>query len=184
MTQPKSPGSLIQRTTSQEESVSSLLHNYLSPIHDSEDAPSSWEAFHNSYWGKGLDFLQEKMLVERGENPVEDPTLPDLFPPTCSVLSPHPILAAAWALSSRKVLVRSEYYEAEEAALSANEEGKDVFIVTGQPGIGPSLSLPISHKISSLIRKVPIPPLAPRVSSGAQTPHRPPDQQGLCNLFS
>jgi len=175
MTQPKSPEPLIRCTTSQEDSISSLLDNYLTPTHDADLASFSWEAFKNSYWGKGLDSLKEEDPVERGENPVEDPTLPDLFPPTRSVLSPHRILKSAWSLSSRKVFVRSEYYVAEEAAISANEKGKDVFIVTGQRGIGPSPPPPISHKIRRLIRKVRIPPLGSRASSGAQTPRRPPD---------
>ena len=137
MMQPESPNPLTQHATSQEDSISSLLHNYLSPICDYDMAPSSWEAFKNSYWGKGLDSLEEKELVERGENPVEDLTLPDPFPLTHSVLSPHCILNDVWCLSSRKVLVRSEYYDTEKAAISSDEEGKGVFVVTGQPGIGP-----------------------------------------------
>jgi len=138
MTQPKSLESLIQHTFSQGELIGLLLHNYLCPFCDSEPAPFSWEfeVFKNSYWGKGLESLQEEELVERDDNPIEDPTLPDPLPSTRFVMSPW-ILAAAWGLSSRKVLVRSEYHKAEEAALLTNEEGKGVFIVTGQHGIGP-----------------------------------------------
>jgi len=147
MTQPRYSKPLIRRTTPQEDSINSLLHDYLSPVRDADMAPCSWEALRNSYWGKGLDSLEEEELVDRGENPVKDPTLPDLFPPTRSVLSPHRILSVVWWLVSQKVLVRSEYYEAEAAALSASEEGKGVFIVTGQRKIGPPLSLPIHHKI-------------------------------------
>jgi len=65
--------------------------------------------------------------------------------PFCLFTASSPVPGAY--VSSQKVFVRSEYYDVEEAALSADEECKDVFIVTGQPGIGPRLSFPISRKI-------------------------------------
>ena len=41
-----------------------------------------------------------------------------------------------WDLGTKRVLVRSEYEEAERAALLANAWTRDVFFVTGHPGIG------------------------------------------------
>jgi len=89
MTQPNSSKPLMRRTTSQEDSISSLLHDYLSPIRDYDLAPCSWEALKNLYWGKGLDSLEEEELVERGEN--QGPHTPRSVPsyPFRFVSSPH-----------------------------------------------------------------------------------------------
>ena len=48
--------------------------------------------------------------------------------------------SAFWDLDSPWVLVRSEYEEAERAALSANARNDAALVVTGQPGIGTPLS--------------------------------------------
>ncbi len=49
-------------------------------------------------------------------------------------------LPDVWDLQSEKILVRSEYEEAEQAALKANEGNYNAFLVGGQAGIGLPLS--------------------------------------------
>lgn len=46
-----------------------------------------------------------------------------------------------WNLDGQHILVCSGYEEAEQAALLTNTEGRDLFLVTGQPGVGTPLSL-------------------------------------------
>jgi len=53
-----------------------------------------------------------------------------------AIFTPFPTPSLLPASSVR--LLRSEYYEVEQAAISANDHGKDIFVVTGHPGIGSS----------------------------------------------
>ena len=104
-----------------------------------------WEEFRESLWGIGLESLQQEELVKRDDDPVDDyHILPDSLPPTRSVLTPPETLRKFWKLYSRRILVRPEYHETEQAALLANQNNRHVFAVTGQPGIGarPFLSIP------------------------------------------
>ena len=138
MVQHGSPESLTQHTLCQGGLISLLLRTRPHLLRLTEPAPLTWSTIKDSHWGVGLEALQEVEDVERGENPVKDHTPP----PTRSVVTPSRMLFALWNPLCQKVLVRDEYYKAEGAALSANEEGEDVFVVTGQPGIGLSLPLP------------------------------------------
>jgi hypothetical protein len=96
----------------------------------------------------GLEGLEKLEPVERDDKPVDDDHIfPDRLPPTRSVLIPPETLPKVWGLSSQRILVRSEYHEAERAALLANETDKRVFAVTGQPGIGTPLLLSIPCRI-------------------------------------
>jgi hypothetical protein len=98
---------------------------------------SSWVEFRDSVWKKGLADLQAREPFERGDDPVEDSqTLPDIVPTTRLVTNIPSILSHSVNLREQRVLVRSEYEEAEQAALLAFEEHIDAFAVTGQPGIG------------------------------------------------
>ena len=86
--------------------------------------------------------------TDRYHNRLTNPVMSDSPPITRSTLTvPEPILRE-WASKSRKILVRSEYEETEEAANSAHDQGKDAFVVAGQPGIG----VPPSHSIIRRIR--------------------------------
>ena len=81
----------------------------------------------------------EKELVERDEEPIEDDHVsPSSLAPTRCVMEASEDLCDAWRLDARKILIRPEYYETEQAAPSTNESGKDIFMVAGQPGIGSS----------------------------------------------
>ena len=61
-------------------------------------------------------------------------------PPTQPVVKFPETLPDAWSFDSLHALVRSEYMEAEAAALAANARGNDAFLVAGQSGIGSPLS--------------------------------------------
>ena len=92
------------------------------------DSEEGWATFRDSLWGKGLASLEDKQPlfgVDHSTRPVIE--IPKTFP--------HIHL-----LDSPKILVRSEYEETEQAALLSNADNVDAFIVTGQPGIGQSLS--------------------------------------------
>lgn len=62
-------------------------------------------------------------------------------------------LPEAWDLPNGRILVRSEYHEAERAALSANDVGTSVFMVTGNPEIDLFPSRSDTRSAQSLIRK-------------------------------
>ena len=100
----------------------------------------AWKEFKKSVWKKGLGALQVQEPVERDDDPVggrygyiED----DAVPATNLVTTIPDTLPDVWHSASKRILVRSDYLEAEQAALSASESGKEVFVATGQPGIGP-----------------------------------------------
>jgi len=78
-----------------------------------------WAEFRHSLWGKGLSHLRDPIYTT-GQSVVQGPQ----------------VIPQALGLPGRKILVRSEYEQAEQAILSANENGRDAFIVSGNPGIG------------------------------------------------
>jgi len=113
-----------------------------------------WKDFRDSLWGKGLELSQGLEDVQRGLNPVENVALPErhmvaTFPVAVpsywgrlqtSYVTADMGTGAGASTNARKIMVRSEYEEAERAAVSSSEV-HDVFAVCGQPGIGlfPSL---------------------------------------------
>ena len=136
---------LVKHIPAQRDAVNRLLKNHKSLLRGDL---ADWSRFKESVWGMNLGDFQEEQLVERGDDPVKDAyTLPNSLPYTHSVLTPPKTLPRAWNLRSGRILVRSEYYEAERAALLTNGKGMDAFVVTGQPGIGPSQSLCIACRI-------------------------------------
>ena len=56
-------------------------------------------------------------------------------------------LLKSLAPKSKWILVRSEYSEAEQAAVLSGKTGFGAFVVSGQHGIGTSPSLSIAHRI-------------------------------------
>jgi len=122
---------LVKYIPVQEQAISQL--SVLDP--KGEDSVE-WIPFRDSLWGKPLEtFLVEEETVERDDDPIK--AVPIHPPVTRSVATVHPTAFLPWDLRSQKILVRSEYKEAEEAALLANESSFQIFVVSGQPGIGP-----------------------------------------------
>jgi len=97
--------------------------------------PDVWTGLRDSLWGKPIESFEEEVQVERDKSdPVAEVALPDKH----FVLTfPEAILGIPWTWKSKRILVRSEYREAEQTAVSSNSTGCDVFVVAGQPGIGP-----------------------------------------------
>jgi hypothetical protein len=90
--------------------------------HFSDSGPdvSAWATVRDSLWGKGLASL-------------DDP----LSNTTRHVVKIPEIMPDLWGLNNSRILVRSEYEEAEQAALSASAKYVEAFLLTGQPGTGP-----------------------------------------------
>jgi len=72
--------------------------------------------------------------------------------PTGAAPSARPVvklpetLPYMWNFDSSHILVRSEYEEAEKAALAAIKDHADALLVIGQSGIGPSFSLTLMRR--------------------------------------
>ena len=100
--------------------------------------PDVWVGFRDSLWGKPIESFEEGVPVERDRSdPVAEVALPDKH---FVVTFPEAILKIPWAWKSKRILVRFEYNEAEQAAVLSSSSNCNVFVVTGQPGIGESTS--------------------------------------------
>ena len=102
-----------------------------------------WGKMKDSLWGKELEYVRAGEFWAQEKVEVDDKSASD-EPPSAVVKLPG-LTPRIWNLDNAWVLIRSEYEEAKRAALSANTENAGAFIVTGQPGIGPSLSVPYPH---------------------------------------
>ena len=140
--------SLSDQARAQSDAVNKLLKDPASPLRILRPDLSDWKEFRDSFWGQGSAPFHAGP-VERGDNFVDDVhLLCDPLPPTRTVLTPPQTILEAWQLDCQRVLVRSEYRETEEAAISSCNEGRHDFTVTGHwPGIGASPSLSVTHRI-------------------------------------
>lgn len=125
---------LVKHAAGQEAAIDELIDTG-----DRFTPDNFWGGFWNSVWGKDFASFQGEVRVERDADPVEDPsTPPDSVPSTAPVVVVPDTLPVPLGAPSRQILLRSEYEEAEAAALEANDLLLDAFLVTGQPRIGPS----------------------------------------------
>jgi len=74
--------------------------------------------------------------IDRGDGRVRDDHIPDGPPGPCTVATLPKSLPDTWDIDSKKVLVRTDYHEALDEAMLANNAHVAVFVVGGQPGIG------------------------------------------------
>jgi len=132
--------SLQRHSSSQEDIIRSLSEHpaeyYFRAFND-----ENWEAFWKEAWGREPDSLDSLEGFERGPNPVDNSTFPLGAAPTHRQVMVAPeITNHLWTINPgyKKILIRSEYKEAEQFALSTCDTASDVLAVTGQPGIGPS----------------------------------------------
>ena len=102
----------------------------------SGDAVAAWGRFRDSLWGKDPDSLETLRWVPKATG-----QYPHQIPDSYLSLNVPATMPDVRDLDGSEFLVRSEYEEAEQAVLSANANGVEAFLVTGQPGIG---SLPLS----------------------------------------
>ena len=132
---------LVEYASDQERTINQLIgySGYFANFEDHGDVPS-WPKFRNFLWGNvgALAPLKarEELEVQRVEVEEDD----GMAPATQPIVEIPTVLAKLLYLESSHILVRSEYEEAEQAALVANETGVAAFLVGGQSGIGPPLS--------------------------------------------
>jgi len=132
--------SLQHHAPSQEDLIRSLSEHptqyYFRAVDD-----ENWEVFWKEAWGRELDSLDRLEKVERGSDPVNNFTFPLGAAPTHRQVMVAPkIMHRLWSIKPRykKILIRSEYKEAEQFALSTCDTASNVLAIIGQPGIGPS----------------------------------------------
>jgi len=104
----------------------------------------AWAEFKESVWKKGLASVERQEPVERDDDPVDEEEAPPDTIPVSALVTPIPAsLPKVWDSYSQRILVRSEYHEAEQTVLSANGNNKAALLIAGQPGIGllPSRSI-------------------------------------------
>ena len=110
---------------------------------------ATWTGLKESVWKKGLLSLETQEPVERDDDPVDDEDIPfDAVPASTLVAKIPDTLPNVWGSCSKRILVRSDYLEAEQTSLSANENNKDALLVAGHPGIG-LLPFPLHHLAES-----------------------------------
>ena len=123
----------------QEKRIGSLLRRSKNPVFQHLGEDDSWVDLWHAAWNKDLDGLDTQEKVKRDLHPIDDSLIPDVVPDERAVMFMPASLNACWVdIECEKILVRSEYKEAEEFAISAcrNEEKYRTVMVVGQPGIG------------------------------------------------
>lgn len=106
------------------------------------DILDRWNEFRKHLWGKGEEAFQKVKLVKRDKfDLVNDVELPDRH-----LVATTLGLSDLWDLEIPQFLVRSEYTEAEQAAVSmCGESDREMIVITGRPGIGLHHSLSNAH---------------------------------------
>jgi hypothetical protein len=130
----------LQRYASiQTELIESILQDPSLPNSDFQDSRDKCLAqLLRSIWEKDLESLDETEKVERGSDPVDDSLI--VVPLDRDVMHVPKVMNGCWNFEHhhRKVLIRSEFKEAEEFAISSCGEVNmtRVLMVAGQSGIG------------------------------------------------
>ncbi|KAF9645188.1 hypothetical protein BDM02DRAFT_3120617, partial [Thelephora ganbajun] len=143
--EPTTLRSLQRYTSHQTELIESLLNPPFPNSHFRDSEDYGWVQFWSSAWGKDLDSFDKTEQVDRGPDPIDDPSLilPDVVPSNRDVMIKSQAMDRCWYFDCEKIFIRSEYKEAEEFALSTccTAAAYDALVVTGQPGIGKSVFL-------------------------------------------
>ena len=133
---------LSKYASDQNKRIAKLPSTAISP------ASSIWEELRSSHWGKPLTSFEKEELLEDDPDPA-----PSLTPPANpSILTVAQEQLNEWRINvpGGKLLVRSEYHETERAVLFGSGRDKlNVFLVTGQPGIGSFTPLPTVHALTA-----------------------------------
>jgi len=131
---------LIEHVKTQEEAIGNL--SFVGVSYETRVC-AAWDAFRKSIWGKGLEAFQESQLVQRDTSNQAERVV---SPADNYLVATIPTIPGG-NQDNRQILVRSEYYEAARTAvLLSGKRYRDVFVVTGQPGIGPLPSLPTARR--------------------------------------
>ena len=125
---------------------------------------SHWSEFRDSLWPKDSPIAKAQGPAEGDGKPLPDgeplpntevhakvlpnpEALPKATPTARPIVEIPKTIVDIWGLESTQILVRSEYEEVEQVALSTNAAGIGAFIVTGHPGIGASPLTPSSIEL-------------------------------------
>lgn len=138
--------SLQQYASSQTKLIESVSE---SPLRFRTPENAHWIELWSTVWGKNVDSLDNLEQVESGPDSRNNSLIfPGVIPSDRKVMSRPDILKHCWeSITYEKILIRSEYWEAEEFILSicGSERNYNVVVVTGQPGIG------LSHFCSAMV---------------------------------
>ena len=93
----------------------------------------SWVTFRDRLWGAGEESFQR---MKPTESVRVDPVMDVRLPSHHLVAEVSPIVRSSFTMESGELLVRSEYVEAEQAAVLSCNTTTRVFIIGGTPGIG------------------------------------------------
>jgi len=100
------------------------------------DAEPVWALLRDSLWGKGLEFLELSTREVRKLTSLQDrDSLSGVTPSTHPIVRLPETMPDLWDFDSFHILARPEYKEVEQAAVTANSRGVDLFLVAGQSGI-------------------------------------------------
>lgn len=131
--------SLQGRAPHQEELIKSLSGPSFPSCHLRDTDDDGWMELWKVAWDRDPDLLNGTEKVERSSDPIDD-SLVGVVPTDCDVMLKPEVTMNLWYLKPKckKILIRSEYREAEQFVLSAcgAAMASDVLVVTGQPGIG------------------------------------------------
>ena len=107
-----------------------------------------WTEFRAELWGrKPVSFQKEEPVEIDDPDPIPNVKLPDTH---CLATLPK-ALPSMWGIRSQRILVRSEYSEAEREAISAStRQYCKMFIVAGQLGVGTLTPPPFFHRPQKL----------------------------------
>lgn len=95
--------------------------------------------------------MEAQEPVVRDDHPITNNyLLYDTISDTALVATIPDTVPNVWHSSSQRILVRSDYLEAEHTVLATSDDGMDASLVTAQPGIGPSPSHSIIRTIYNL----------------------------------
>ena len=123
---------LVEHIPAQKEKIRSIS----SGLTTETAACDYWSRLREIFWGKDASQWQVVENIDRGDDPVPDHRIPDGPPDSCTVAKLPKFVAAMWGIDSEKILVRTDYHEALNTAVLANNARVTVFVVGGQPGIG------------------------------------------------
>ena len=118
---------LVHHISSQSKKINRLIKNpdFFTSL---DDSLAGWAVFKEALWGEELESKEVKQ---------EDGTV-------YTLVKIHKAFLKILRLRTPWILVRAEYEETERAALERNASPTEVFLVTGQPGIGLSPRIPSS----------------------------------------
>ncbi|KAF9646282.1 hypothetical protein BDM02DRAFT_3271061 [Thelephora ganbajun] len=140
--EPTTLRSLQRYAPRQTELIESLLDPSYPNSHFRDPYSKHWVQFWLSAWDKDPDSLDVTEGFDRGPDATDEPIFLDeddnQLPPRRDVMLKSDIMDNCWLFKCEKILIRSEYKEAEEFILSTRGAATvyDALLIVGDTGIG------------------------------------------------